>query len=369
MTYLFAFILTFFGLFAPEEKPLVLKGIVVDKETSEPIPFAHVMVGNVVNVSNVEGEFIISAADFANTNAKLKVTYMGYQDYESPINDLTAYQQIQLEPSLMMLEEVVVKTGTSVMEEVFDRFHLNYEMGNQHMVGYYMESMSNHEGTNYVAEGIMDIYTPSNTTKNVVPLVKPLRTRKKVFREVDEIDDVLGGNASDMAHSSIWRDGSFLTPKNRKNYDFFYAGATNIGDHNVLIVDFEPSSAKGDTKGKLYVEEESMAIVRIEYTPIIDDWTFWEHVSWTEEYDLRNGLFEMTSVSFSGTSTNNEFDYKALLVINESRTIDQFPSNSEFLDHYDSFFYEAKEDFTDTFWAGFNFMKLDNSIQKLISSY
>lgn len=369
MSFLFALLITFFGPGSPEDKPLSVKGIIIDKETNEPIPFAHVMIGNVINVSNIEGEFIISTAGLRREDTNLKVSYMGYNNYNKPIQELTAYHQVFLEPSLTTLEEVVVKTGSSIMEDVFDRFHLNYEMENQHMVGYYMESMSSHEGPNYIAEGIMDIYTPNNMERYETPLVQPLRTRKKVFKKVDEIDDVLGGNASDMAHSSIWREGSFLRPKNRKNYNFFYSGATNLGKHNVLIVDFEPKNSKGDTHGKLYIEEESLAIVKIEYTPIIDDWTFWEAVSWTEEYDLRNGLFEMISVSFSGTSTNHEFEYNALLVINESKTIDHIPADVEMLDHYDSFFHEAKEDFTDTFWAGFNFMKLDDSMKKIISSY
>jgi len=369
MSILITLLIVFFGLTDPEEKSLSVKGIVIDKETNEPIPFAHVMIGNVVNVSNIEGEFIISSTNLSHTEANLKVSYMGYNDYEKPISDLSTYHQIFLEPSLTLLDEVVVKTGSSIMEEVFDRFHLNYEMGSQHMIGYYMESMSNHEGPNYIAEGIMDIYTPSNMDKYSYPLVQPLRTRKKVFKEVDAIDDVLGGNASDMAHSSIWRQGSFLAPNNRKNYDFYYGGTISLSSNNVFIIEFEPKNAKGDTRGKLYVDEENLAIIRIEYTPILDDWTFWESVSWIEEYELRNGLFEMVSVSFEGTSTNHEFDYQALLVINESRTIDQLPSDISLLDHYDSFFYEAKEDFSDTFWVGFNFMKLDNSIKNLISSY
>lgn len=369
MPFLITLFVAFIGFNQPKDTPLSVKGVVIDKETNEPIPFAHIMVGDVINVSNIEGEFIISAADFNQSDVSLKVSYMGYNNYEMPLQNSPSYHRILLEPSLTRLDEVVVKTGNSVMEGVFERFHINYEMGSQHMVGYYMESMSNYEGPNYIAEGIMDIYTPSNVDQDAYPLVKPLKTRKKVFKEIDEIDHVLGGNASDMAHSSIWREGSFLTPKNRKNYNFFYSGATSIGKHNVLIIEFEPKNTKGDTKGKLYIEEETLAIVKIEYEPIVNDWTFWENVSWTEAYDLRNGLFEMVSVSFKGTSTNHAFEYEALLVINESNTIAAIPSDLEMLDHYDSFFYEAEEDFTDTFWAGFNFMKLNDSMKKLISSY
>lgn len=351
------------------ESSFFIKGVVIDKETNEPVPFAHVKMGDVINISNVEGEFVISGSGIDKASASLKVSYIGYEDYEKPLSEISSYHEIFLEPSLTVLDEVVVKTGSSIMNQVFSRFHVNYEMGRQHMVGYYMETMSNHEEPNYVAEGIMDIYTPSNTDKYAAPLVKPIKTRKKVFKEVDEINEVLGGNASDMAHSSIWREGSFLTPKNRKNYEYFYTGATNAGQHRVYIIEFEPKNAKGDTKGVIYVEEESLAIVKIEYTPIIHNWKFWESVAWTEEYDLKNGIFEMVSVTYEGTSTNHEFNYKAHLIINESDKIDSLPREMEMLSEYDFFFHEATEDFTDAFWVGFNFMKLDHSMEKLVNSF
>ncbi len=346
--------------------PLNLKGIVKDKESDEPIPFAHVVVGDIINISNIEGEFVIASSDFTETTPQLKVSYMGYQNYSVTIEDLDGYHTVYLEPSVTHLEEVTVMTGPFIMEKVFDRFHINYEMGRQHMVGYYQESMTDWEKTYYVAEGIMDIYTPSNMDKLDHPLVRPLRTRKRVFSDVDVINEVLGGNASDMAQSSIWREESFLSLKNRKNYDFFYAGATTMGNHEVLIVDFEPKNNKGNTKGKLYVEEESLAILKIEYHPIIRDFSFWESVSWTEEYEQRNGLFHLMSVSFSGTSTNNEFNYKALLVINESTPISDLPEDVYLLSVDDFFFEEAQDDFSDSFWAGFNFIKLDTKVVRLI---
>ncbi len=364
-----AFAYTFLiACFALANEPLNVKGIVKDKESNEPISFAHVLVGDIINISNIDGEFVISAADFDSNDVELKVSYMGYQDYAKSIDDLDDYHTIYLEPSVMKLEEVVVMTGPSIMEKVFNRFHINYEMGRQHMVGYYQESMTDWEKTYYVAEGIMDIYTPSNMDKLDHPLVKPLRTRKKVFNEIDLINEVLGGNASDMAQSSIWREQSFLSPKNRRNYEYYYSDATSMGSHEVLIVDFEPKNNKGNTKGKLYVDEESLAIIKIEYHPIIRDFSYWESVSWTEEYEQKNGMFEMISVSFSGTSTNHEYNYHALLVINQSNPITTLPEDIPLLDVYDSFFEEAQDDFTDSFWTGFNFMKLNSKVAQLVDN-
>ncbi|WP_436515641.1 carboxypeptidase-like regulatory domain-containing protein [Ekhidna sp. To15] len=345
-----------------------IKGIVKDKQTGETIPFAHVLVGEIINVSNIDGEFIISAADFDKKDIKLKVSYMGYESYSTPLSNLESYHTVFLEPSVTQLMDVEVYSGPSIMNEVFGRFHLNYEMERQHMVGYYQESMSDWEKTYYIAEGIMDIYTPSNLDKNTYPLVNPLRTRKKVFEKIDAIDEVLGGNASDMAQSSIWRKQSFLSPKNRKNYEYFYSGATSIGGHDVLIVEFEPRNTKGNTTGKLYVDENSFALIKIEYDPIINDFLFWESVTWTEEYEQRDGTFKLVSVLFKGTSTNNKYNYHALLVINESTPIDELPTNIAMMNVHDSFFEMVQEDFTDSFWTGFNFMKLDNKVTRLINS-
>ncbi|MEP1033469.1 hypothetical protein [Ekhidna sp.] len=345
-----------------------IKGIVKDKQTGEAIPFAHVLVGEIINVSNIDGEFIISAADFEKEGVKLKVSYMGYKNYFAPLSKIDAYHTVFLEPSVTQLMDVAVFSGPSIMNEVFERFHLNYEMERQHMVGYYQESMSDWEKTYYIAEGIMDIYTPSNLDKNAYPLVNPLRTRKKVFEKIDVIDEVLGGNASDMAQSSIWRKQSFLSPKNRKNYEYYYSGATSIGGHDVLIVEFEPRNNKGNTNGKLYVDEDSFALIKIEYDPIINDFSFWESVSWTEEYEQRDGTFKLVSVLFAGTSTNHTYNYHALLVINESTPIDELPSDLAMMNVYDSFFEMAQEDFTDSFWTGFNFMKLDNELAELLDS-
>lgn len=345
-----------------------IKGIIKDQETGEAIPFAHVLVGDIINVSNIDGEFIISAADFDEDGAKLKVSYMGYENYSAPISKLESYHTVLLKPSVTQLMDVEVLSGPSIMQQVFERFHLNYEMERQHLVGYYQESMSDWEKTYYVAEGIMDIYTPSNLDQYSYPMVSPLRTRKKVFENIAAIDEVLGGNASDMAHSSIWRKRSFLSIKNRKNYEYFYAGATSIGARDVLIVEFEPNSNKGNTTGKLYIDEETFGLIKIEYDPIINDFSLWESVSWTEEYEQKGGVFKLVSVKFEGTSTNHKYDYHALLVINESTVIDELPTDIRMMNVHDSFFEMAEEDFTDSFWTGFNFMKLDNKVSRLLNS-
>ena len=94
------------------------------------------------------------------------------------------------------------------MERAFNNFHLNYIMEPLHLLSYYQETLRDSIEYYYQAEGIVDIYTPSNLDKHGTPLVHAKRSRKKVYKPISE-EFRLAGNAGDMAHSSIWRHDSF----------------------------------------------------------------------------------------------------------------------------------------------------------------
>ncbi len=346
-----------------------IKGIVKDSETEEPIPFAHVVIGQVISLTNLDGEFVI---DPHSTTEQLvmQISVMGYELSTTEIEDPETFHAVYLKPSTMHLEEVTIVSGNVLMNDVFNRFHLNYEMSSQHMLGYYKENLLDTDSMYYLAEGIVDIYTPSNVTFEQA-FVNPIKTRKKVFRDLDDDHVYMSGNASDMAQSSIWRKGSFLNPKNRKNYEFIYAGSSNIGDKDVFIVEFEPKNSKGDTEGKIYIEEETLAVIKLEYHPKLKGNKFWKSVSWVEEYYEKNGMYELFRVSYTGMWEDymKDYTYNALLVVNESRVTDDLPEDTFLLTEYDSFFHEAEEDFSDSFWDGYNYIKLDVESSDFLKSY
>lgn len=358
--------LTIFCRVNAENDPI--RGIVIDAETKEPIPFAHVVIDPVISLTNLDGEFVINPHSNS-PGLKLEISVMGYDLSSQIVSDPEEYQTIYLTPSTTQLDEVSIMSGNALMLDVFNRFHLNYEMSRKHMVGYYKENLADEKEMYYLAEGIVDVYVPPNV-EDAHALVNPIRTRKKVFKELDEDHVFLKGNASDMAQSSIWRKGSFLNPKNRKNYDFVYAGASNIGSKDVFIVEFEPKNARGNTEGRIFIEEESLAVIKLEYHPIIKGNNFWSDVTWVEEYHEWDGRFELFRVSYKGSweEYDQNYTYQALLVVNESKAISEVPSNNFLMDESHSFFHEAAEDFSESFWEGYNFIKLDVESSQQIAS-
>ncbi len=250
-----------------------------------------------------------------------------------------------------------IAQGNSIMEKVFLRFHTNYEMSRLHKMGYYKESVSDSSSIYYLAEGIVDIYIPSNLNHSDNAAIYPIKTRKKAFKEIEE-DKLLFGNASDMARSSIWRPNSFLNVKNRDDYVFTYVGSTKINSYQVAMIEFSPAKGThGNVKGLIYIDQSYYGIVRIEYTPLTASSKVWDEVSWTENFEFRNGAYEMVNVTFKGKSTADDFHYEAMLAMGQQETLSQIPQHMVFIGDNIPLFSKATEMSTDMFWEGFEFLK------------
>ena len=244
-----------------------------------------------------------------------------------------------------------------LMEEVFNRFHINYEMSRTHKNGYYKETMTDTSSLCYLADGIVEIYVPSNLNDKDNAAVHPVRTRKKFFKKVEE-EYILIGNASDMARSSVWRPRTFLGEKNRQDYHYQYDTDTLLNHRRTNIISFKPKSGSG-TNGKLFVDAESYAIVKMIYSPILSEKeNMWESITWTEEFEFRNGAYELATVNFKGVSQEH-FTYEAFLAMEQLETVSEMPSDLSFINENFPIITEeeASEEADLEFWKGFDSFK------------
>lgn len=248
--------------------------------------------------------------------------------------------------------------GEAIMTEVFHRFHINYEMSRVHKLGYYQEAMEDTDGIHYLAESIVDIFVPHNLSQETHASIMPIKARKKVFEEITP-EDMLFGNASDMARCSIWRPKSFLSEKNRNNYVFNYVDDTVFKNFQVSVIKFKPANSKGVVSGTILVDKSSYAIVHIDYTPDTSGSKLWNKVTWTEEWYFTEGKFELSKVKFEGLCSKNQYEYSATLVMQHLRVLAEIPDHYDYIDKDGSLFDHAGDDFTENFWTGFQELKHD----------
>lgn len=332
-------------------------GVVLDSASLEPVPFAHVRLGHSVTVTNLEGEYVINQETRA--DSILEVSFIGYQTWRKNINISKTYRTL-LVSSVTRLDDVTVLTGDILMDRVFRSTITNYDQEREQMISYYKEKLSSQDSICYLAEGIMDIYRPAWLSSEEVQIA-PLRTRKRVEESYNPQEAIpINGHAYDMIVPSIWREGSFLDVKNRKHYEFIYEGRMSYRDRAVYLVSFAPADNKGYVSGKLYIEDETFAIVRLEYEPDPGTRSFWKWVKWIEEYQSMYGKYYLTLVSFDGSfiDYNKAYDFSALLVNTEISNPKEVPVWDSLIEAKDIFFDRADFDFTDSFWKGFNYIKL-----------
>ena len=254
--------------------------------------------------------------------------------------------------------EAKAAEGAALMTQVFHQFHINYEMSRTHKLGYYQEAMEDTDGIHYLAESIVDIYVPHNLSQAEHASVKPIRSRKKVFEKINS-ENLLFGNASDMARCSIWRPNSFLNEKNRDNYTYIYSGNSEFKGLDVSVVEFKPNNSKGKVRGKMLIDKHSKAIMHIDYTPEVRNSKLWSKVKWTEEFYFVDGKYELSKVKFEGLCSKNKYEYSATLVMQHLKVLTRIPDEFEFIDKDVSLFLHASNDFSDNFWKGYQDLRTD----------
>lgn len=116
--------LCFFSQAVPALSQPVIRGIVTDRETGEPLPSATVQIEGTYSgtITNQDGRFAIAAERFP---VPLLIRYLGYEAERVKVEDVDEQPVlIPLSPSVTRLEEVVVtdrNPALSIMEKVIER--------------------------------------------------------------------------------------------------------------------------------------------------------------------------------------------------------------------------------------------------------
>ncbi len=332
-----------------------LEGIVFNKANNSPIGMAHIRVGDIVTYTNSKGQFNIRVPQATEEN--LEIFHMGYD---------IRFEEIQTEkPYLIPLEPVTPTRNTEglnadqIMYEVFNRFHLNYEIHDQFMLSYYREVLTDNEEIHYIAEGIMELMLSSNVETSP-SLIRPIRTRVKTVNNIiHEGFDVKSGHATEMVESSIWHEKSFLREKNRGNYEYQLVGTEVHRNEDIYIVDFRPKNKKGYLAGRMYIDTFTYAIIRLEYT-LLGDIEFDTEV-WIEEFQHHDLIYYLLRASFEGAWEENgeKFVFRSLIVNTEIESNrDNTDLEGFIVGNTFSFPLESQGDFSDDYWGEYNYIKL-----------
>lgn len=243
------------------------KGIVLDKETRNPLPFANIYVSgtNISTVTNTEGEFVIKV-DNENLNENIVFRFIGYKNRSILLSEFISFKgKIELEPISIELPEVSVisKDAESLVHAMMDKRDENYSKNDMQLISFYRETIKKNKTYVSLSEAVVDIFKqPYSSYKNDV--VKMYKARKQTdYTKLDTIVFKLMGGPFNSLYLDIMKyPDMFFTDKMTENYMFMFDRSTKMDNRLIYVIDFKqkPGTIEPLYFGKLYIDAQNLAL-------------------------------------------------------------------------------------------------------------
>lgn len=262
-----------------QENVITLTGRITDASTKQGIPFAHLQLKQAGSgtASNSTGEFVfkIKAASLEDT---LIVSCIGYEQLKTKLYTTEKVLYIELKPAVIELATVTVKaqTGLDILKKALARIPENYDTSDVQFTAFYRENIFLGGFELNYTEAVLDIYRPFMMEKKLNDQITILKGRKKTIEYGREVtlyhwfssisNGARGSLSEDLIKYRLAKNSPF-NPANFKSYDYEYIEIIKEGDRNIMVLDInpKPKARKGYLRTKVYLDEESLAIIRYNF--------------------------------------------------------------------------------------------------------
>lgn len=242
-------------------------GIVVDRKSGTPLEYANFLVvgTNISIVSNKEGEFLLKVPKEI-TNAKIKVSFMGYKDMIIPTSTLKSkYSRINMESTSVKLPEVEVVSidPYQMIRSVIDKKAENYLDEKTQMKAFYRETIKNKRDYVSLAEAVVNVVKQPYSANNS-DYVKLNQTRKKtIYTEMDSLYlRLVGGPINCLKLDLLKNQELIFTEDMMSRFKFSFDSETYLDNKLIYIINFKqiPEGSEPLYSGKMYIDAENMAL-------------------------------------------------------------------------------------------------------------
>ena len=381
---------------------ITVGGTVIDEKTGRPLPQVSISVGRVSVVTNDDGAFILKLGE---TPKSITVSHLGYKTKRVALETgKTEQLKIRLQPTVIQLREVVVRTGDprEIVEIAIQKIPDNYSRKPELLKAFYRETAMKRKHFIYVAEGVEDMYkTPYNRGigRDRVAIVKGRRLLSQ--KQGDTLGlKVMGGPVLPVQLDVVKNNDLLLNQEELDAYRFSWGTPEFINDRMQLVVMIDPMYPREWAlyHGKLYIDNERLAFTRIELSLDMSDKDKAtrtmlvkkplgvrfkpKELSCVVDYRYNEGV---TRISYLRNTFKFNCDWKKRLFStsftatcemavtdSESEDVKPIVSRNSF-DSHDAY-YDKVEYFMDPeYWSNYNIIEpsesLDKAIRKLVSTY
>jgi hypothetical protein len=250
-----------------------ITGVIVDDESSEPLPFATIGLKNKGKgtVTNNNGEFGLKITPdlFSDT---ISVSYLGYIRSEIPVRQ--AFHDglsIPMKREYISIPEIIIKNQIpqEIIYKTISAIRHNYSDNPVLMTGFYREGvMKKRELQNY-SEAIVRIYKSSYTSSLLGDQMKMYKSRKieNIKRSDTLAIRLKAGLSTCLELDGIKKIFDFLSRETMPDYRYRLADIVSYDDESAYQIEFEQREDIDQPlyKGVVYINTTDYAVLSAEF--------------------------------------------------------------------------------------------------------
>ena len=254
----------------------IIEGRITDKETSEPIPFAHMYdpESGLGTTTNLLGEFILNYPESIES-ISIRISHIGYVSEDTVLYSNSNHLELVLIPQTELLNEIVVspKDPYQLVEQCIHSIKENYPTDGYTLNGFQREVITSADEHVQLLEAEYSTILDGAESKSY--LIDGRFAENKPYRIKDNLwNDKRGGfyalGITSLGASNQPEEEYFLgVPINKikKYYHLTYDGTLELATGNAHQISFQPFEQvkKPLVTGTLYIDITTNALVEMNY--------------------------------------------------------------------------------------------------------
>ena len=380
---------------------VTVSGRIQDAATGKPLPYSTVFLlkTTISNISNADGYFTLKIpAEF--TNDSIRASYIGYSGKNYAVSELlyTKKAVIRLHVSTLNLKPTYVRPeeAVTIFQMAYNRIKQNYPEKPTGITAFYRETIK--RGNQYIIlnEAILDIFKASYNSSIQRDQIAIYKGRgNQNYKMTDTLMMKLQGGPISSLYIDIVKNpfagtDLIMAPE---YYSFTMENPIFKDGRTIMVIAFNQKPEITDIlyRGKLYIDNESLAIIRAEFSMNVENKPLaWKEFVMHKPDNVKVGVdYANYVVNFKEYSGKWYFDYSRLELkfnikyrnkwLKNRYTVVSELAATNINDNTSKI--EPKRrlkwrdivsskviDFTDQeFWEGYNIIEPDESIDNIIS--
>lgn len=264
------FVLTLLAMPAQAQQDYyTISGIVKNENTGKAVPYANVMAPteHVSTVTNADGRFVLKTP---RQPKQITASHVGFHTGEVTLGDKLDNVEITLRPTVVLLSEIVVNSGTprEILEAAIAKIPTNYSDRPELYRGFYRETTQKGRRYIYVAEAVVDMYKTKYTRPVSGDRVRIDKARRLVSpKQTDTLGAKVQGGPTLPIYVDVVKNLDYIFSETEMiNYNYTLEDMVFIDDHPQLVIAMRPRLAVPYPLyyGKIYIDSNTLAFTRVE---------------------------------------------------------------------------------------------------------